>query len=68
MCGFINVRYKTVQNSRAHKNADGCDHSGGGGGDDDPTHLLNIYHVQVLHHGFLQVFNVPKKHLRKGIS
>ena len=44
MCGFINVRYKTVQNSRAHKNADGCDHSGGGD-DDDTTHLLNIYHV-----------------------
>ena len=46
MYGFINVRYKTVQNSRTHKNADGCDHSGGGGDDDDDTkHLLNLYHV-----------------------
>ena len=46
MCGFINVRYNTVQNSGAHKNADGCDHSGGGGGGGgDTKHLLNIHHV-----------------------
>ena len=45
MCGFINVRYNTVQNSGAHKNADGCDHSGGGSGGGDTKHLLNIHHV-----------------------
>lgn len=74
MCGFINVRYKNVLNSRAHKNADGGDRSGGD--DADTKHLLNISHVPGSVLRALHAFDVPnntrgkeypkkKKHMTK---
>lgn len=46
MCGFINIRYKNVLNSRAHKNADGGDRSTGAAIGKKESLILTSFHTQ----------------------